>query len=71
MRTPETLILRDISGQNWLVRIYHDEGIRQIYTTKTDEPGQDSIKIKTLSGYFKIKINNFGQIITYPIDSLG
>lgn len=71
MRTPETLILRDSSGQNWLVRVYHDEGIRQIYTTKTDEPGQDSIKIKTLSGYFKIKINNFGQIITYPIDSLG
>lgn len=71
MRTPETIVLRDPSGQNWMVRILHDEGIRQIYTTKTDKVGEDSIKIKTLSGYFKIKINSVGQLVTYPIDSLG
>lgn len=64
-------ILRDPSGQNWMVRIYDEEGERVMYTTKTDSPGEPSINIKSFNGYFKIKISNRGQIITYPLDSLG
>lgn len=66
-----TQIIKDPTGQNWYVRVYHDEGIRCLYTTKTDEEGPDMIVIKSFDGYFKIKISSEGQIITYPMDSIG
>lgn len=71
MLSASTIVLRDAAGQNWMVRIYHDEGIRQLYTTRTDEIGENSIKIKTFNGLYKIKISTTGKLITYPIDSIG
>lgn len=64
-------ILTSPDGQSWMVRIYHENGERCMYTSKTDEPGERYIKVKSFDGYFKIKISNEGRIITYPWDSLG
>lgn len=71
MSQTKSLILRDPKGQNWLVRVYHENGIRQLYTTKTDEEGENSVRIKTYQGYYKLKISTKGQLITFPIDSIG
>lgn len=66
------LILRDRTGQNWLVRILDDNnGNKQLYSTKTDKNGVDFVKIKSYNGYFKIKITTQGKLVSYPLDSIG
>ena len=66
-----TLVLTDPTGQNWNVRVYHENGIRVLYTTKTEDQGEETKILKSFDGYFKVKISSEGQLITYPMDSIG
>lgn len=65
------LILKDSSGVNWGVYVFHEGNEKYLYTREIDEEGELQVQIKTFSGLQKIKIGTNGQLVTYPMDDLG
>lgn len=69
------IVLTDPKGVNWRVVVYHDKGIRQLFTEMADEQydelAKDSVIIEGFAERFKIKIGSDGRLVTYKLDDLG
>lgn len=64
-------VLKDKQGKNWGLYIMHDGFQKYIHTREVEQEGVPQIEIKSFAGPFKVKVSTDGQIITYPLDSLG
>lgn len=71
MILPSPIRLKSPNGKVWGISAFEEpENYIRLYSREVDGIGEDFAIISSLSGKFRIKVNNKGRIYTYKMDDL-